>query len=175
MGKYTKQTFTKSKRDFYPTIDPDAARALAPHVDDKKYMEPCAGQGHLVSLLGDHSTARCFDAWDITDGPEFDASIVSADMFGGMDCIITNPPFTWKILDPIITHLSGIKPTWLLLPGDMMHNKRFAPHIRKCRTIVSVGRLYWMENKVKGMDNYVWYEFDQRFLGSTTFYGRDVA
>jgi hypothetical protein len=66
------------------------------------------------------------------------------------ECFITNPPYTWKILDPLITHLSNMAPTWLLLPADMMHNIRMAPHMAYCEKVVSVGRVKWF-------GNHIWY------------------
>lgn len=170
MGK--RSTFdrneSQSKRDYYPTIDPAAVAPLAEHIRGSKYVEPCRGQNHLIELIGD--VAECVHASDITEG--VDASDYPAELAKDADWFITNPPFTWKVLSPIMDSLMSIKPVWLLLPADMMHNKRMGPYMAKCSKIVSVGRLYWMENKVKGVDNYVWYLIDSKHEGPTEFIGR---
>ena len=45
-------------------------------------------------------------------------------------------------------------------------------YMLKCSKIVSIGRLYWMENKVKGTDNMAWFEFVDKEV-DTVFYGRN--
>jgi hypothetical protein len=88
------------------------------------------------------------------------------------NCFITNPPFTWRFLKPIMDHLIDLLPTWLLLPADYMHNVRMGPYMKRCEKVVSIGRLYWEENKVKGVDNYCWYHFNKDHEGKTEFVGR---
>ena len=42
-----------------------------------------------------------------------------------------------------------------------------------CRSIVSVGRVKWIEDsKGTGKDNCCWYLFDPFYKGPTEFYGR---
>ena len=53
-----------------------------------------------------------------------------------------------------------------------MHNVRMGPYMKRCEKVVSIGRLYWEENKVKGVDNYCWYHFNQDHEGNTEFVGR---
>lgn len=91
------------------------------------------------------------------------------------DCeaIVTNPPFTWKLLQPLLDHLPTLKPTWLLLPADVAHNKRMGKYMMGCSDIVSVGRLYWMDNKIKGVDNFAWFCFHQFVQPVTKFHGRN--
>jgi hypothetical protein len=84
---------------------------------------------------------------------------------------ITNPPYTWAILNPLITHLSNMAKTWLLLPAAMAHNKRMAAHLKKCVKIVSVGRVKWFNNKA-GMEDSVWMLFDKTYT-RTQFFGRE--
>jgi len=84
---------------------------------------------------------------------------------------ITNPPFSWPMLQPILDHLPTLLPTWLLLPADNLHNKRMGKYMAKCDLVVSVGRLYWMDNKIKGVDNYCWYRFTD-IPQQTVFIGR---
>ena len=41
-----------------------------------------------------------------------------------------------------------------------------------CEKVVSVGRMYWQENKVKGVDNFAWFLFNDHTLKTTEFIGR---
>jgi len=167
LGKRETEKKPKSPRDYYATIDPDAVKPLLPYVDIQTYIEPCAGAGDLIKLLS--KTAICADAYDID--PQTDSIIqrncltLTENDCIGVDLIITNPPFTRDILLPMIDHLSSLRPTWLLLPADMMHNHYMKPHLEYCDLILSIGRLCWFKDKdgkmVKGVDNYCWYMFDQ--------------
>jgi hypothetical protein len=89
-----------------------------------------------------------------------------------MTHIITNPPWDRKILHPMITLFSALRPTWLLFDADWMHTKQsteFQPYLRK---IVSVGRVKWIpDSKMTGKDNCAWYLFDQANPGPTEFFG----
>lgn len=163
-------------RDYWPTIDPDAVKPLIPFIRGLRVAEPCAGNGDLAMMLEPdvkvvwesdlepqnkhihQMDALNISKWDITRYQ--------------LDAIVTNPPFTWKLLQPLLDHLPTLSPTWLLLPADVMHNKRMGPYMSKCNTIVSVGRLYWMDNKVKGVDNFAWFEFINQQLNYSAFYGR---
>ena len=172
MGK-RQQKFQKSKRDYYPTIDPDAVKPLIPFIKGKKVAEVCAGNGDLAQLL----EPDCKVVWESDIEPqnkyikEKDALKIEDINLWGVDTIVTNPPFSWPLLQPLLDHLPTLKPTWLLLPADVMHNKRMAPYMNRCRFIVSVGRLYWMDNKIKGVDNYAWFKFVNEQV-ETVFYGR---
>jgi hypothetical protein len=162
MGK--RSDFEKIKRDFYPTPY-EAVVPLFSHLGVVRFHEPCFGKGDLAEALtsyGHQLGGRGDIAWgeDALDLTECDG-----------DCFVTNPPYTWSILNPLITHLSDIAPTWLLLPADMMHNKRMAPHMGRCARIVSVGRVKWFDNK-SGMENSAWYLFDAESTKPAEFYGR---
>lgn len=154
-----------SDKDLWPTLDPRAAQALAPFVEGVRYSEPCYGLGHLERLLDDHTTAKCVHRSDaypedfVADYVETVRAEEYIPDLGEVDVAITNPPFTWSFLQPILDHLPELVDTWLLLPADMMHNKRMAPYMGSCERVVSVGRLYWMENRVRGVDNFAWYLF----------------
>ena len=168
------QDFELRPRDFYPTIDPAAVEPLEPFIGCKTYAEPCFGAGDLVKLLEKN---LCVWSSDIkpqlpTVNKSCGTQLTKEDLEFS-DLIITNPPFTRKILLPLMDHFISLKPTWLLLPADVAHNKYMSEYMKNCQKVVSVGRLYWMDNKVKGVDNFCWYFFPHGgWDGDTVFYGR---
>jgi hypothetical protein len=175
MGKRDNDKFERKSRDFYATIDPAAVNALVDHLPlPCAFVEPCAGAGDLVRELERHTGIFCNMSCDIdpqtTKVWKTDCLDIK-EVAPVVHCFITNPPFTWDMLKPILDHLPTLKPTWLLLPADYMHNVRMGPYMAKCERVVSVGRLYWEPNKKKGVDNYAWYKFVNRPV-ETTFYGR---
>lgn len=170
MGK--RSNFKRVERDFYPTPK-EAVTPLLVHLPrHTSFDEPCAGNCELVKHL-ESTNALC--QWMSDINPDYPC--VWKDAFDLKNCegemFITNPPYDWKILSPLITHLSDIAPAWLLLPADMMHNKRMAPHIKRCVKIVSVGRVKWFGN-MAGMENSAWYLFDSNFTDETLFFGRQT-
>ena len=174
MGKRTKQDFEKRPRDYYATIDPDAVKPLSPFVRGLWVAEVCAGNGDLSMLL----EPDCKVVWESDLDPQNkhilqkNAVFLNSGDLQDCDVIISNPPFSWPMLQPLLDHLPTLLPTWLLLPSDVAHNKRMGPYMKRCRSFVSVGRLYWVDNKVKGVDNYAWFEFVSREV-DTVFYGRN--
>ena len=161
-------------RDYWPTIDPDAVKPLIPFIRGLRVAEPCAGNGDLSMLL----EPDCRVVWESDLDPQNKHILQKNAIFLhkgdllGCDVIVTNPPFTWKLLQPLLEYLPTLLPTWLLLPADVAYNKRMGPYMKSCRSIVSVGRLYWVDNKVKGVDNYAWFEFVNEQV-ETVFYGRN--
>ncbi len=170
MGKRSNKP--RVERDFYPTPE-HAVLPLDKHLSPcTNFDEPCCGDGALQQIL-ESMGHRCQHRSDIE--PQCSAAKINAmDLdFCASDVFITNPPYTWKILDPLITHLSNMAPTWLLLPADMMHNKRMSPHMEYCEKVVSIGRVKWFGNQ-SGMENSAWYLFDKEHTGDTKFYARCV-
>ena len=163
-------------RDYWPTIDPDAVKPLIPFVRGLRVAEPCAGDGDLAMLL--EPDCKIVSESDIEPQNKYVQRVDALSLFKsdldvvGANVIVTNPPFTWKLLQPLLDHLPTLLPTWLLLPADVMHNKRMGPYMNRCRFVVSVGRLYWVDNKVKGVDNYAWFKFVNEQV-ETVFYGRN--
>lgn len=136
------------------------------------FVEPCAGDGVLVSHLHRHGH-HCVSASDIE--PQ-DPSVKALDVFnaqiGQGQCFITNPPWDRSILHPIIEHLSSQAPTWLLFDADWMHTKQAVPYLDRLEAIVSVGRVKWIAgSKMTGKDNCCWYLF-RNDPYPTQFYGR---
>lgn len=185
MGKRELEKKLRLPRDYYSTIDPAAAHALAPHLGSgTRYIEPCAGAGSLIVLMASVDPAiECVGAYDIEP---LDARVTQRNCLslttkdvGDADCFITNPPFQWEMLKPMLDHLPTLLPTWLLLPADSMHNKRMSSYMDFCSDLVSVGRLYWFKDDsgkyIKGVDNYCWYLFDAKPWGTRTqFHAREL-
>lgn len=186
MGKRELVKRPRLERDWYGTRDPAAVAALTPFLwhksgDPVRYIEPCAGDGSLIDLLTDSGPpVRCMAAYDIepqrSDVLQKNCLFLTGADVKDCDLFITNPPYEWSMLQPILEFLPRLKPTWLLLPADMIHNKRMSPYMDICDTIQSVGRLWWFENdegkKVKGVDNFVWLKLDFHYVGFTRFFGR---
>ena len=178
MGKRTDKPQTKEQleRGLWPTRDPDAVKPLIPHIKNiVSFDEPCCGNGDLVRLIHGLVGPICSRSSDLVVGETYSSGVV-LDLFDITECtgdvFITNPNWKWDILTRIITHLSGIAPTWLLFNADLMHNIRMGPHMQKCVKVVSVGRVSWMNNGIKGFENAAWFLFDENFTGQTEFYGR---
>ena len=172
MGK--RSDFLRRERDWYPTPY-EAVAPLLPHLEPgATFDEPCAGDGALV----DHLIKGGLNPAFISDIAPQAGGMVEYDVFKRPFCtghmFITNPPWGWKILNPLITHLSSLAPTWLLLNADLMHNKRMGQHMKKCVKVVSVGRVSWMQNGKKGFENCAWYLFDETHMGPTEFHGRNL-
>lgn len=167
MGR--RSDFERIGKDFYRTIDSRAVAALAPYLPpDVTYAEPCVGQRDLVIGLASIG-AQC--DWDSDE--EFGAINLEANHIESCALIITNPPWTRKILHPLIEHLSALKPTWLLFDAAWAHTVQSAPYMKHCRAIVSVGRLIWIPGTtMSGKDDCAWYLFDQSTEGPVIFYGR---
>lgn len=172
MGK--RSSFERLPRDKYPT--PYAAVVpLIPHLAvATTFIEPCAGDGRLCRHL-ESAGHVCVDAFDIEPDHETvrQGDALTAVATAG-DLCITNPPWDRKILHPLIEHWRVQMPTWLLFDADWMHTRQSAPFMRFCKTVVSVGRVKWIEGSaMTGKDNCCWYLFvrDEPRLG-TRFYGR---
>jgi hypothetical protein len=139
---------------------------LLPHLpDDFLFDEPCAGAGDLARHLG---LINCAFMSDIE--PQH-GSILKMDAFAREKChgdlFVTNPP--WPLPSQrgsptleLAWHLSGIAPTWLLLPSDFAFNVYFNRIASRCAKIVAVGRVQWIpDSDSTGKDNAAWYLFDK--------------
>jgi hypothetical protein len=163
MGKHS--AFERKPRDFYPTPF-GAVIPLMPHLPwATRFVEPCCGDGALINHIVEYGHEhQCVAASDVEPKcgmgkaiDAFDLDHCAGDMF------ITNPPWARHILHPLIVHLSGMAPTWLLFDADWMHTKQSANLMPFCRAIVSVGRVKWIpDSTMTGKDNAAWYLFDRR-------------
>lgn len=171
--------FKRVARDLYDT----PLRAVLPlsrHLPDvTAYAEPCVGRGALVRHLeglGYHCGLAC--DYDPPKGlPARDAMTLTATDLAACSHIITNPPWPrargakGEPTIGLIRHLSGLKPTWLLLAADFAHNDYAIECLSYCAKIVSVGRVKWIPgSKHIGLDNAAWYLFDRAHKGPTIFH-----
>ena len=167
MGK--RSSFERRVLDDYPTPF-EAVPPLIPFLDGfTTYAEPCCGEGRLVEHLAQlKPRLQCIWKSDIRDGIDaLSIETVPAQL------IITNPSWDRSTLHPLIEHLMGLRPTWLLFDADWMHTKQAALLLVKCERIVSVGRLRWIPDTTNtGKDNVAWYLFDRHHRGPTRFHGR---
>jgi hypothetical protein len=192
MGK--RSDFEKRDRDYYPT--PKAAvEPLLPFLPEfVTFVEPCAGDGRLVKhfydLMGDD--VECLGAYDIElpdDAPQWPVKIKDALTLTEEDVkdalyIITNPPWSRDkksgyILHRMIEHFAGLRPTWLLFDADWLHTKQASPLIEQYLvSVVTIGRVSWLENGTSGKDNVAWYLFDKNARDLTErpeFWSRGVT
>ena len=171
MGK--RSNFEKIPKDFYPTTDPKATEPLVPFIRGNTYAEPCYGNGDLEDLLMEVVTCK----WrsdvreTVSSSKVMDALSLTKEDLADIDLIVTNPPFTRSILMPMLDHFITLKPTWLLLPADYMHNVYFGDAMGKCQRVVSVGRLKWIKgSKHTSVDNFCWYFWPQGSKHETTMF-----
>lgn len=180
MSKLGKTTFERSKNEFYPT-PLKAIEPLLPHLPPNiNYCEPCAGAKDLVNNLKIlRPDINCTFACDIdprADGiVQKSAITINKNDIEDIDYFITNPPFKWDMFEPLTEHLISLRPTWLLIPSDYMHNKRMGSLMKRCEKVVSVGRVKWFsDSNATSTDNFCWYLFNKENT-KTIFYGRDSA
>lgn len=170
MTKRAPGKFARNPRDLYSTPF-KAVPFLIPHIDrDVPYAEPMAGEWKLVGhLMRFH--LHCGYAGDIGEGRD----ALEWQPSEGVGQIISNPPWTWALLKPLLAHLiaTGL-PVWLLLDADLMHNVRMRPFMDQCFRIVSVGRLKWIPDSAhQGLDNAAWYGFRADAVGYPQFVPRE--
>lgn len=188
MTKRAAGKFERQARDFYATPE-SAVLKLLPHIIDiETFVEPMCGDGAIIRALESRGW-HCTAAWDIEPTGEmadragtWDVLGLMAEDLGDCDAVISNPP--WPLPSKlrgglpegsptiqIIEHLMNMKPTWLILAADFMHNRYFAPLAPYCTKIVSVGRVKWMAGtKNTGFDNAAWYRFDGKAQNSPDWF-----
>lgn len=161
--------FPKIEKDAYQTIDLKAVETLVKYLPATSFVEPCVGEGLLVKELLRHKFVLT-NSSDIKHG--IDALSIDEEYCSNAEYIITNPPWTRKILHPMILHFISLRPTWLLFDADWAHTKQSSELIEHCSKIISVGRLQWIpDTNMSGKDNCAWYLFEQE-QKDTIFIGR---
>ncbi len=159
----SKRTQTNSAeinpKNFWPTpkaaVDP--LRDVIPA--GTVYVEPCAGGGDLIGHL---DWLTCSAAYDISPSSPVIVQVDAVEVKPDKRMIVTNPPFQWTLLKPLLDHWIGKRVCWLLLPLDMLANKRTAPYMAHVDRIVPLGRVSWLNNGKGGMENFAWFRFDTK-------------
>ena len=176
MGK--RSSYELKPRDKYYT-PLEAVKPLIPHLEQgATYAEPCAGNAALIRHLETLCPSWvCLLSTDIEPEEigvlQWDANDLTEDMLVNCQYLVTNPPFTYSVLSPLMDLWIELRPTILLLPADFAHNKRFSKYLDVCEKIVSVGRVRWIEGtKMSSVENFAWYFFDKMKTEETKFYGR---
>lgn len=156
------------------------ATLLFPHLRPRtRFIEPCAGNGALVSSL-QRGGFVCYYACDIhpekpsryPDIDKRDALSLRAREIPDGVVFITNPPWTRGLMHPLVLHLTSLAPSWFLFDADWMHTAQAAEMLDKCSKIVSVGRVKWIaKSRGVGYDNCAWYLFERRHSGGPRFFG----
>jgi len=170
MGK--RSDFDRIPKDKYFT-PASAVQPLLKHLEsNSSFIEPCAGDGRLISHLEDAGHTCHYacdidpDNYKIAKRDALEISHVSADY------VITNPPWDRKIFHPLIAHFVELAPTWFLADANWMFTKQAAPYMKHCSKIVTIGRVKWIEDsKDSGKDDSVWYLFEKDTT-QTRFFAR---
>jgi hypothetical protein len=169
MGK--RSDFERKENDWYPTpyeaVEP-LFPFLRPHT---KYVEPCAGDGRLISHLLKNGH-ECIYACDIAPLAEgiIQRDVLFFDQLDPCEMIITNPPWDRPALHAMIERFTeAANQVWLLFDADWMHTVQAIPYRVLCQEIVSIGRVSWEGNGVSGMDNCCWYRFSRYGEPGTKF------
>lgn len=155
MGK--RSNFARKPQDKYYT-PLEAAVPVQRYLQGiSTFTDPCMGDGRLIAWLSSFGL-ECVHAGDIDIGR--DALTDPALDEVRFDAFITNPPYKWDILQPLIQRFMRIAPTWLLLEADFQHNLRFNEFQPHCSDVVPIGRVKWeQDSDNEGKTNYAWYRF----------------
>lgn len=181
MGK--RSDFDRKDRDYYVTppeaIDPVLKHLPTPSVYPY-FCEPCAGNGAMVDYLQSHGYG-CAHKSDIepqTDDIKKADALKLYNMNG--DFIITNPPWEKRphegeIFNRLLAHWLNTfnGDIWLLFDADWMHTEQAQKFSKRCKKVVSVGRISWEQNGVTGKDSCAWYCFNHSHEGGTEFIWRN--
>jgi hypothetical protein len=172
-----RSNFKRRAADLYRT-PAEGWAPLLPHLPPRfRFADPCASNGVMADALrqaggaplylGDTMPARGDVApqnaltWQPVTRPR-----------RPLDFIITNPPWSRKILHAMILHFTRFAPTWLLFDADWMWTAQSAPFHPMIRRVVHVGRLRWFPGSPhKGKDNCVWYLFGPPRQGLPEIWG----
>jgi hypothetical protein len=168
VGKYS--AFKRRAHDEYLTPYRPVL-PLVPHLTGiRTFIEPCCGDGRLIRHIESFGPL-CIYHGDIQTGTDALTDRVLPRTIA--DAIITNPPYTWEVLEPMIVRFSEIAPTWLLLEADFKHNLNAAPYIPMCSDVVSIGRIRWFDDtEHEGKTNYAWYRFHAQHTRGPVFHPR---
>lgn len=174
------EAFERSPRDLYETVDPRAVAALLPYVDKSMpFVEPCAGAGALTDQLLAAGMA-CAGELDIQPlRPHIAMLDARAVRLNAGEQVITNPPFTRKLMHEIMLHCARQVPSWFLVEADWLFTQQATPILTKHGAqAVAIGRLKWFREddpRQKGndpMDNMAWLQLVPEPFGGMIFWPR---
>jgi hypothetical protein len=164
--------FPRRQHDEYIT-PPDAAARLIRYLRRDgvaTFAEPCCAQGQLIRLI-EQTGPLCIHSSDIQSGIDALTDPVLRRLI--VDAIITNPPFTWAILKPMLDLFPAIAPTWLLLEATFAFQEQGQPFMTICTDIVPIGQIRWFPgSKHKSFVRYAWYRFDGQHDGTPPYFHR---
>jgi hypothetical protein len=168
MGK--RSDFKRNHHDLYATPHRPVTYLLPFIRDISCYVEPCCGNCDLIHHLTCYGKT-CTWASDIQKG--IDALELDADAFFYAEAIITNPPWTFSLMDPLLRHFLKFRPVWFLLSGDYAFNEQSGWSMERCTDIVAVPRVKWISgSKWDAKDNCAWYRFQADHRGGARFHAR---
>ena len=176
MGR--RSNFPRIDKDAYDT-PPEAVLPLLPYLSPgTRFIEPCGGKGALTAALEAHGH-QCVYSCDIAPRAPGIVKRDALDLVGSdvlaADMIITNPPWTRKLLHPLIDHFRQLGPTWLLFDANWAFTQQAAPFMQFCNLFVTVGRVRWIQGtSMTGKDDAAWFSFDA-FETQTVFIGKPVT
>ena len=150
---------TANPKDFWKTPVSASTPLIEALPPGTEFEEPCAGDGGLAMdfVRGGHLCTYMADTHPrdefVDEGNALARTTDTA--------VITNPPYRWVLLQPLLDHWIGRVESWLLLPSDMAFNHRTNPYFQHVDQILPIGRVKWMgeDSPHAGMENFAWFHF----------------
>ena len=179
MSKRFPGKYKRSPKDYYVT-PAEAVLPLIPFLKAakiRKFCEPCAGNGALVCHLEAHGFVCTY--YGDNEPPCPPTPIVKScvkqdalDIPAFNSIPITNPPFSWWMLRPLLDHLLRTADAfWFLLPLAWTANQRTSKYMARCSDVVTVKRLKFIAgSESTGTDDHAWLRFSREHPGPTLFH-----
>ena len=143
MSKRKDGRFKRNERDFYPT-PAKAVMPLLPHLKPgTRFIEPCAGEGHLVGhlkrvghvLVGASICPSTRDRRAMTSRTPISSSPIRR---------TAARPATKISCLRFLVNLSNQAPLWALVDGDWLFTRASAPFMPRLVTVIAIGRVRWI-------------------------------
>lgn len=163
--------YARKERDLYETPE-WVTEALLPHLPGfSRVWEPACGSGQMLRVLSRSSMAY---GTDIDRGEDF---LLGAQMLGGTDAIITNPPYelAQEFCENSLRLMEAPRGiVAMLLRTDFDHAKSRAYLFRDCpafaKKLVLMKRICWFveddgKPKASPSFNHAWYIWDWKHEG----------
>ncbi|BCH56015.1 hypothetical protein RvVAR031_36250 [Agrobacterium vitis] len=166
MGKHS--DFARRAHDEYLTPYRGAYPLIPYLANVATFAEPCAANGQLIRHIEKHGPL-CIHSGDIRTGTDALECPTLRSLV--VDCIITNPPYTWSVLRRMLELFPTIAPTWLLLEATFPYTDQSAPYMRLCTDIVPAGSIKWFAGtKHASKERYAWFRFAQDAACAPSFH-----